>query len=110
MDYVHHHAFLSVPKVSDTVTKVSNLRCFAGLRVAVCGLCQSVKPRGGSFGRFVSAVRKAVPGSAQEAGPIVGKMLPKVRRPSRAWRVGATIRQVHHASEQYRCPEATDRR
>jgi hypothetical protein len=33
------------------------------LKSAMCGLCRNVKPLGGSFVHFVSAVREAVPGS-----------------------------------------------
>ena len=40
MNCVRHHAFLSVPKVSDVGAKASNLRAFAGLRAARCGLCR----------------------------------------------------------------------
>jgi transposase InsO family protein len=41
-DCIRHHAVLSAPKVSDAVTKVPNLRAFAGLRAVRCGLRRSI--------------------------------------------------------------------
>ena len=73
-DCVRHHAVHSVIKVSDQGAKASNLRAFAGLRAARCGLCQSERPHGAVLGLLSLRFGKPFLARCGIRGPFPGRL------------------------------------